>query len=86
MLTFVVTLSDGKEFVFATSKLFEANAMLGSLDKPVVLQLLNEATGIEDTEFVIRNSQPVYDLQGRKVQDVHKKGVYINQHKKVVIK
>lgn len=85
LLTFVVTLSDGREFVLSTSKVFEANAMLGSFNKPVVLQL-NEATGIEDTEFVIRNSQSMYDLLGRKVEDIHKKGVYINQHKKVVVK
>jgi len=83
VLTFVVTTPEG-DFYLSQTDVFQANAMRGSLAKPVVLQL-GEATGI-GTANAPSSTGNYYDLQGRKVEDVHKKGVYINLHKKVVVK
>ena len=51
------------------------------------LNIDGEATGIETTNFTNdTNSSTIYDLQGRKVENVARKGVYIQNGKKVIIK
>ena len=44
-----------------------------------------ETTGIDNSQTTIGNSQVVYDLQGRRV-DNPTKGVYIVNGKKVILK
>jgi hypothetical protein len=43
------------------------------------------STGIDNSEFTIQNSEFIYDLMGRRVENPAK-GVYIVNGKKVVIK
>ena len=45
-----------------------------------------ETTDIENSEFTNQNSEIIYDLQGRRVLEPQKGGVYIVNGKKVVIK
>ena len=85
VLTFVVTTGESTYYLNQT-ELFHANAMMGSMAQPYVLQL-GGTTGvdaIDNSQLTIDN---YYDLQGRKVENAHmRKGVYINQSKKVVVK
>ena len=45
-----------------------------------------ETTGIENSKLKIENSGAVYDLQGRRVNGITEKGIYIVNGRKVVIK
>jgi hypothetical protein len=49
------------------------------------LTLYTTETGIDNSEFRIQNSEFIYDLTGRRVEKM-KKGIYIVDGKKVVIK
>ena len=83
VLTFVVTTGESTYYLNQT-ELFHANAMMGSMAQPYVLQL-GGTTGVNAIEYAPVDNY--YDLQGRKVENAHmRKGVYINQSKKVVVK
>ena len=43
-------------------------------------------TEIENSEFIIQNSELIFDLTGRRVEKVVEKGIYIVNGKKVVVK
>jgi len=79
----VVTTGESTYYLNQT-ELFHANAMMGSMAQPYVLQL-GGTTGVNAIEYAPVDNY--YDLQGRKVENAHmRKGVYINQSKKVVVK
>ncbi|MBR4898106.1 MAG: hypothetical protein IKZ48_04900 [Prevotella sp.] len=83
VLTFVVTAGESTYYLNQT-ELFHANAMMGTMAQPYVLQL-GGTTGVNAVEYAPVDNY--YDLQGRKVENAHmRKGVYINQNKKVVVK
>ena len=84
VLNFVVRTDDG-EFFLQQSDLFQADAVRGTMAQPYVLQL-GDALGID---HLTNNAagQQLYDLQGRKVTDAQvKKGVYITNRQKVIVK
>lgn len=84
VLNFVVRTDDG-EFFLQQSDLFQADAVRGTIVQPYVLQL-SDAMGVEHLTTNAAGQQ-LYDLQGRKVTDAHvKKGVYINNRQKVIVK
>ena len=97
VLTFVITTEDG-EFYLNDIEKFQANANVGSMNAPVVLQL-GESTSIRSLDVHSQTSE-YYDLQGRKVNSPKenvsnsplRKGLYINRTnngmngKKVIVK
>ncbi len=47
LLTFVVTTADGREYILADRAIFAADAQMGTLQQPYVLQLSDDATNIQ---------------------------------------
>ena len=54
--------------------------------RSITLNLGDEATSIISTTDNTDNTDSVYDLQGRKVDNAATKGVYIQNGRKVVVK
>ena len=66
---------------------FHSDATEGTNTTRFVLSLSvnnGETTGIEDVKESKNNINDVYDLQGRKVQSLDNKGIYIQNGQKVV--
>lgn len=58
---------------------------VGEFDPTEALKAFNNDTSIDNSEFIIQNSELIYDLQGRRVENPAK-GIYIVNGRKVVIK
>ena len=58
---------------------------VGEFDPTEALKAFNNDTSIDNSEFIIQNSELIYDLQGRRVENPTK-GIYIVNGRKVVIK
>lgn len=74
-----------REYTFDPQLIYEDDAMIGTPDEPVVLDIQKGSTGIEaiyNGELTIENE--VYDLQGRKLPSTSRRapGIYIHQGEK----
>lgn len=84
LLTFVVA-TDNNVYYLNQTAMFHADANIGTMSSPLVLQL-GDVTGIRSID-VMTNRGDYYDMQGRKVNNAHvKKGIYINNGQKMVVK
>jgi len=81
-LLFMVT-SDGFDYTVPITEHYQNDAVLGSLRAPYVLDIAG-TTGIQHVEA--SGVEAIYDLTGRKLQQAQRKGVYIVNGKKNVIK
>ena len=77
---------NGDEVVLGERLDYHTDRKLGTLSKPVVLDLTSAVTGIGG--LVLSRTDAVYDLQGRKMETKRKlsNGVYIRNGEKVVIR
>lgn len=72
-------------------KVDSRNSLNASLSNAIRMRVIDEngnedgTTGIENSEFKIQNSEIIYDLQGRRVENPTK-GVYIVNGKKMILK
>ncbi len=84
----------GGEMVAATAAVmdFRPNAVVGSPDEPTAISFTGDLTGIRIAELTNGTNDELYDLSGRKVVSRQssdrklRKGVYIQNGEKVVIK
>ncbi len=84
----------GGEMVAATAAVmdFRPNAVVGSPDEPIAISFTGDPTGIRIAELTNGTNDELYDLSGRKVVSRQssdrklRKGVYIQNGEKVVIK
>ena len=79
--------SEGKTNIKAFRGWFELQAVLNeavSFDAPIYINLDGETTGVKTMKAV--DNENYYDLQGRRVSEPTKKGLYIRGNKKVFIK
>lgn len=80
-LTFRVWMNE-QEYTFDPQLNYEDDAMLGTPDEPIVVDIRNGSTGIFD--IAEEAAQSLYDLQGRKLPSTSRRapGIYIRQGEK----
>jgi hypothetical protein len=83
---------NGEEVLLGEQLGYQTDRKLGSLSKPVMLDITSATTGIGEVGSEQTQTETVYDLQGRKIENGKlsnrklSSGVYIRNNKKVVIR
>ena len=80
-LTFRVWMNE-QEYSYDPQLIYEDDAMLGTPDEPIVINVRDCTTGIID--IADEAAQSLYDLQGRKMPSTSRRapGIYIRQGEK----
>ena len=88
----IVTCIDGEIMTIDQSVVYTTDQNIGTPWEPYIITIDNITTNINNHEFGTRNSELIYDLQGRRVDNTQfetqksklQKGVYIQGRRKVV--
>ena len=81
---------NGEEVVLGETLNYQTDGRIGTLSKPLVIDITGMATGIGGAAMISQPTEEVYDLQGRKIVNGSSsnrklsKGVYIVNGRKTV--
>ena len=73
----IITLTAGEEYTFSSNS--------GDCYGRFVLHFASETTGIDNINSDLQKNSAIYSIQGVKVSTPSQKGIYIQNHKKVLI-